>query len=433
MIVQDTTEMKDQLPTQITEAPEMILVIQEIDLEEISEIAAMSFDSLLTANWQGDSAPLFDINEERFYVTNGQVNPSAAMPPNEWIRFRIVNAAWAHGERVNLELPGCEMQLIAKDGVYLPTLPRRILKAEIVNAGRADIMIKCPFDDKEEYQMMSSYDPEAIQPVLTLTRSSESTGNTATDIPRTTIDFPGYLQDLRDAVVTPGCSCVTEIDDLEYPEEESYFHETFQGAIVERIIDPPRDEPLEHRKFVPATCFARYGLSLQVAHPFLNSQSSPRIAYHQHVHPFQIVEGANATDPDSTAYYQVGDWHDTLDGANTIRYQPTVFTGKLMIHCHNLVHEDEGMMATEYIHPKEEGHNVCSCGEVAPWDGNGGRGSDSGDSSDEGRTPVDSVEDEGSLDDFNIEEEETSLASHSTVVTMAPPLLLVLAIAALAI
>lgn len=58
MVVQDTPEMKEQLPTQITEAPEMILVIQEIDLEEIYEIAAMSFDSLFEANWQGDSEPL---------------------------------------------------------------------------------------------------------------------------------------------------------------------------------------------------------------------------------------------------------------------------------------------------------------------------------------------------------------------------------------
>lgn len=288
------------------------------------------------------------------------------------------------------------MQLIAKDGVYLPTLPRRILKAEIVNAGRADIMIKCSFDDKEEYQMLSSYDPEAIQPVLTLTRSSESTGNTATTIPRTIIDFPGYFQDLREAVVTPGCSCVTEIDDLEYPEEEIYFHETFQGAIVERIIDPPGDEPLEH-------------------------------SYHQHVHPFQIVEGANATDPDSTAYYQVGDWHDTLDGANAIRYQPTVFTGKMMIHCHNLVHEDEGMMATEYIHPKEEGQNVCTCGVVIPSEGSE---DGSGDSSDEGENPDDASDEEGSPDDFDIEE-VVALASHSTVVAMATSLLLVLATAAL--
>jgi hypothetical protein len=85
-------------------------------------------------------------------------------------------------------------------------------------------------------------------------------------------------------------------------------------------------------------------------------------AYHQHVHPFQLM----TEDPEGSDYYQIGDWHDTIDEGFTIRYQPTVFTGKMMIHCHNLVHEDEGMMGIEYIHPKDDqGTNECTCADGA--------------------------------------------------------------------
>jgi hypothetical protein len=47
-----------------------------------------------------------------------------------------------------------------------------------------------------------------------------------------------------------------------------------------------------------------------------------------------------------------GDWHDTLLTASagggttvTVRMQTDTFTGKAVVHCHILEHEDEGMMA----------------------------------------------------------------------------------------
>jgi len=49
-------------------------------------------------------------------------------------------------------------------------------------------------------------------------------------------------------------------------------------------------------------------------------------------------------------YYQEGDWHDTLlmadDTGNKFRarMQTDTFTGKMVVHCHKLQHEDNGMM-----------------------------------------------------------------------------------------
>ena len=66
----------------------------------------------------------------------------------------------------------------------------------------------------------------------------------------------------------------------------------------------------------------------------------------------------------SLYFAAISDWHDTILGGPTIRYRPTVFTGKVMIHCHILEHEDEGMMAMEYIHPANDTDGqFCTCGE----------------------------------------------------------------------
>jgi len=71
---------------------------------------------------------------------------------------------------------------------------------------------------------------------------------------------------------------------------------------------------------------------------------------HIHVNPYQITAMPAASYGDG--YFQVGDWHDTLminemggGGTLTVRMNMDRFTGKMVVHCHILEHEDEGMMA----------------------------------------------------------------------------------------
>lgn len=77
--------------------------------------------------------------------------------------------------------------------------------------------------------------------------------------------------------------------------------------------------------------------------------------YHQHVCPYQLVSGFDG-------YDQIGDWHDTVMGNDVIRYVPTEYTGKIMVHCHRLIHEDLGMMAIENV----TSTGTCTC--TAPSD-----------------------------------------------------------------
>ena len=64
--------------------------------------------------------------------------------------------------------------------------------------------------------------------------------------------------------------------------------------------------------------------------------------FHIHVNPFQVVKiNGKPVAPV---------WHDTILVRNnppvtvTMRTRYEVFTGKHVLHCHNLVHEDRGMM-----------------------------------------------------------------------------------------
>jgi len=67
---------------------------------------------------------------------------------------------------------------------------------------------------------------------------------------------------------------------------------------------------------------------------------SPRHVYHQHINPFQIME-----DIHDGFVARAGDWHDVIGGTYYMRVFTESYTGRVMMHCHLLHHEDEGMMA----------------------------------------------------------------------------------------
>ena len=60
--------------------------------------------------------------------------------------------------------------------------------------------------------------------------------------------------------------------------------------------------------------------------------------------------------------------HDTL-----IRYRPTTLPGKIMVHCHNSLHADHGMLAKEYVRDVSDGDGTtaCKCNLFATIEGDG--------------------------------------------------------------
>lgn len=302
MIVEDPEGF---LPLQIANATEVIFLAQYYNVNELNQIKSRSNDNLLEIR----NAP-----GNEFTLVNGILNPNITINAGEWVRFRIIWSMWLNGN-LNFAANGCELQLLAKDGIYIRDYPRSIDVAPIVPGGRADVMVRCP-------EPSTNYVISGLQGSTLATITTTATVVESSDLEAWEPTYPAYLSDLRGATVSPGCSCTTAFNGETTVNGISFdaslrLHNSYSGAVVERVMDGEADE-----------------------HP-----------YHQHVYPFQLTSGYGG-------YHQIGDWHDVVMGDGTIRYSPTEFTGKLMVHCHRLIHEDLGMMAIEQV--REEGGN-CTC------------------------------------------------------------------------
>jgi len=62
--------------------------------------------------------------------------------------------------------------------------------------------------------------------------------------------------------------------------------------------------------------------------------------YHVHINHFQIIDCMNGPN----GWSEVGDWIDTADFNGNIRFPLDTYGGKVVVHCHILEHEDEGLM-----------------------------------------------------------------------------------------
>ena len=83
---------------------------------------------------------------EKVLLTNGQTAPTLTIAPNTWYRFRICFSAATVGAAPTLsfnEDSTCEMQLLAKDGIYLQEAPRSILEIPLFPGARADVAVRC--------------------------------------------------------------------------------------------------------------------------------------------------------------------------------------------------------------------------------------------------------------------------------------------------
>eukprot|EP00756_Hemistasia_phaeocysticola_P064943 Hpha_TRINITY_DN8173_c0_g1::TRINITY_DN8173_c0_g1_i1::g.171977::m.171977 len=283
------------LPLQVADAPEVVLVIMQIEQDLTAEVATASGDKVFTS-WGG---------ENKFILVNGEVQPSVAVTPGLWTRFRIIHAAWEK-DALDFAVDGCEMVLLAKDGVYIRDFPRSISVAPIAPGGRADIMVRC-------MRGLQHYDVTSYAGIIAVLTTRPGPAVPSRSFLPWTPHYPPYLADVRRTPASSGCSCSTSLDGTNAVNGKTYepdvdLHTTYVGAVIERSI---------------------------------NAGNHP---YHQHVYPFQLI------DLEETQYDRVGDWHDTMLGSFVARYTAVGFSGKVMVHCHRLMHEDKGMMATEWVH-----------------------------------------------------------------------------------
>lgn len=140
----DDTNMPDGW---IGTLPMQFLLIQHMQPSEVQQFARASGDRLFR----------FAGSDAEFFLVNGLLAPVITVPVGLWTRFRIAHAsaassltaaiegssmAWRRSGWVNGPHTGCDMVLVAIDGVYV-LKPRPVSELEFLPATRVDIAVRC--------------------------------------------------------------------------------------------------------------------------------------------------------------------------------------------------------------------------------------------------------------------------------------------------
>jgi FtsP/CotA-like multicopper oxidase with cupredoxin domain len=327
------------LSPQLESMEDRLLVMQEINHGLLQAAASKSRDKLFRVNrwgWEADKI-----------LVNGAPRPKITASNGTWQRLRLVMIG--EGKWLNLDFGRCEVALLAKDGIYINDFPRFVPHVMLPPGARADVVVRCPADgsSETEYPVFSRPRPGSkglrtltghiftiVAKASTLAQRPSSglaSGELQAWSPPT--PRPAYLEDLRSKAV-PNCTCETQmgihgsgrwINGHLFEGPHNYLHRSPKGAVVERWLG---------------------GVDTHT--------------YHQHTWPFQLQQAPSGDDP----YFKPGDWHDTylnvMDSHALVRFHTVDFSGPMVLHCHSLAHEDQGMMAVEMVGDQE----TCGCGFV---------------------------------------------------------------------
>lgn len=248
------------------------------------------------------------------YRVNGvdAAQASIAMQRNEWVRLRIVHSAEA--KTTEFSLPnGCEAQLLAKDGVFLPTVPRAVGSLFVgTMVSRADVAVKC-----------TSAGIFAIGTVGATLTVSDGAGE-ATPLAPFTPCRPPYLADLQETTPDVMVDIAMGAANLKV------------NGVSYKWNGNPADPEAVISNLVREGQVAEATLGGTQAHPL-----------HTHVNHMQL-QSLNGLDQDvSGSWHQLGDWLDTIKGGKglKVRFIAKDFGGKMVMHCHISGHSDGGAFA----------------------------------------------------------------------------------------
>jgi len=270
-------------------------------------------------------------NETDFILVNMQYVPQVTMKAGTWYRWRILLASVsARLVMAPEEGKGCEVQLLAKDGIYLADAPRPVSDIFLAAGNRADVAVRCSkvgdgevfmINKEDEYNDDLGFNEQEHIMRLNIEEQESNVDSELTDF---TVPFPCYLVDLE------GVDASALSDPLDIN-----FTFTPIGPSINNVQYNP-EKYFEGGKPVELGTVRDVNLNPSNQHP-----------YHQHVNPFQIMVMDEDTESVKT-WYQVGDWQDVLQTINAttakVRFQAATFNGPMVMHCHILFHEDLGMM-----------------------------------------------------------------------------------------
>jgi FtsP/CotA-like multicopper oxidase with cupredoxin domain len=256
----------------------------------------------------------------RFLSVNGQREPAIRMRPGEVQRWRIVHAG--HENNLNLRLAGHHFSVIAYDGVRLDKVEDQ-KDLLMVPGQRADVLVKAGAPGAYALAAVP-YDqgyPSPTGPLATLVVDGQPM---AMALPSANLGRPP-LATIRHEEITNRRRLWLSAVEPEFPPAATY-HE-FAFLICGQRFDPERVD-----QSIPLGAVEEWTID--------NEHTDDHI-FHIHTNPFELVavNGVQLAMPV---------WRDSVvvprKGSIVFRSRFLDFTGRFVLHCHMMNHEELGMM-----------------------------------------------------------------------------------------
>jgi FtsP/CotA-like multicopper oxidase with cupredoxin domain len=303
------------------------MIVVEGDFADVPEIAnakervmvlgESSFDAFGMVE---DFSTIFQEGSTRFLTINGQRYPTIEMRPGEVQRWRILHAGYQ--DDLALVLDGHDLNVIAWDGITQSSMTTPQGSLVIVPGQRVDVLVKAAQPGSYELKAVP-YDQGYISPNGPLARVVVSGDPTPMSLPSSLPAAP--LAPIRDSEITNKRQVVFSAIAPEAPQTASWMEFSF-------LIDG--------KKFDASRVDHSIKLGAVEEWTLVNLHEHDHV-FHIHQNPFQVtaINGKPVTDLR---------WRDTdiLPGSGTMTFRSRFldFTGKYVLHCHMMNHEDMGMM-----------------------------------------------------------------------------------------
>lgn len=313
-------------------------LIIEGDFEDVPEIAAAQERLLVLTEAAFDSfgtienfETLFPETAARFLAVNGVREPTITMRPGEVQRWRILHAGWQ--DDIFMELEGHTLHPIARDGNPLLRMDQSILrtpehakdnpKAMLMAPGqRIDVLVKAGAPGSYMFRAVP-YNQGYSSPTGPIARIVVEGDPLSMKLPTKLPPPPEKTIGNKEITGTR----VLRVS-ATHPEVEATEHwQEFRFLIDGKVFDPNRVDQ-------------RVRLGAVEEWTIINEHKDDHV-FHIHTNDMQVTKVNGKPLPEPI-------WVDTMNvprnGSITFRSRFVDFTGKYMLHCHMMNHEELGMM-----------------------------------------------------------------------------------------
>jgi len=326
----------DNLP-QVKQARDLVYMIGELNIEAATGMVPDFIPNI---------PPLgtYPLNQ-RFFMVNGQEQPTLQVQPGEVVRLRLVNGTVR--ATVPFAIDGHDLHVLSLDGITLGAV--RVAGSQVLAPGnRSDVLIRAGAPGKYSIRKLEN-------------TATAGTGGGGVPDPEVVLGFlevkgSPLVMDLPTTLASPlhniPASQLTGFRTITFSQPGGPTVNLGPPGPVGSVTSNYSAFAVDGKRFDHTRIDHNVQLNA-VEEWTLENTSAASHPFHIHVNPFLVmsVNGIPLPEPE---------WRDTINipqatkaggpGQVVIRHRFEDFVGLYVLHCHILLHEDLGMMQTVNVY-----------------------------------------------------------------------------------